>query len=145
MQDWTVNAYHDLQSVQPLWEDLYHATPAVSPFMAWEYVTLWWRRFGRPYTPFILVAQSRSDPERRVIVPLMRRGMDLKWFTAPGPDSVNILRRRDGDLPGGTTAIANYLGDLRWAKISLWYLPEQEGEHLMRALGHYPHRVNSGA
>src|SRR4051794_4748345 len=93
MQDWSVKAYRDLHSVQPLWENLYQATPAVSPFMAWEYVMLWWRHFGQPYTPFILVAQKQSDPEHRVIMPLMRRGADLKWLTAPGPDSVNILRR----------------------------------------------------
>src|SRR5258708_9283911 len=147
MQDWTVSTYRDLHSVQLIWEDLYHTTPAVSPFMAWEYVTLWWRHFGRPYSPFILVAQKRTDPGRRVIVPLMRHGADLKWLTAPGPDSVNILRRCDEDLPDGTKAIANYLAGMRWAKVSLWYLPEQEGEHLMRALGHYPNRIdkNSGS
>jgi CelD/BcsL family acetyltransferase involved in cellulose biosynthesis len=140
LREWTVTAHHDLASIRPIWDALYEATPDSGPFMSWDYAAQWWTHFGKSYTPMLLVAERHTEPCGRVLLPLMREGSELRWFSTPGPDRVALLRDHPEDIPEALQALAEYLGNRRWSKLSLSYLNKQDADQIVTSFGDFPHR-----
>lgn len=138
---WSVQVYKDLASVEAIWKSLYDATPNTEPFSTWEYATLWWKHFGEGQTPHIIVAQHPFDAERKVLMPLMRQGTQLRWLCTPGPDNVELLYTDAQDIPDALKAIASHLKRQGWAKLSLTYLPKDQAEMITEQFSQFPHRI----
>ncbi len=141
-QSWSIEVYQDLATVYAVWDSLYATTPNPGPFVTWEYVSTWWQHFGSAYTPYILVATHDSSPDKRVLLPLMRQGNQLRWIATPGPDSVCVLHNAADTLEDGLSAIAGHLRKQRWAKLSLTYLRDSEAAVFKRAFKGIQYRAD---
>jgi CelD/BcsL family acetyltransferase involved in cellulose biosynthesis len=137
-QDWTVQVYSDLDSVRGIWESLYEATPNAGPFMTWDYAAIWWRHFGRRYKLHILVATQQGG--HRVLLPLMRKGLQWKWIATPGSDYVALLYDSPDSLKDGLAACAKYLRKRLWTKLSLSYLRAADAEQVIQGFNGLPYR-----
>jgi CelD/BcsL family acetyltransferase involved in cellulose biosynthesis len=140
VQDWAVRVYTDLDHVRATWDSLYQATPTnAGPFMTWEYVALWWRHFSQGNKLHIVVATQHCG--HRVLLPLMRSGIQLEWIATPGSDYVALLYDSMPDLSGGLRAIGVHLRKQWWTKFSVTYVRPDEADHLIRAMEGLPHRI----
>jgi CelD/BcsL family acetyltransferase involved in cellulose biosynthesis len=137
---WAVQVYTDLDNVHGLWDSIYTQTPNAGPFMTWDYVAIWWRHFGAAYQLHILVATEQSGSGRRVLLPLMRKGLQLKWIATPGSDYVALLYDSPDALDDGLRAFAQHLRKSLWTKLSLYYLRPADAEKLISALDGFTYR-----
>ncbi len=135
-----VQVYTDLDRVHKIWDALYEATPNAGPFMTWDYAAIWWRHFGRRNRLHILVATQQSVPGHRALLPLMRKGSDLRWLATPGSDYVALLYDAPEALTDALKAVAEHLRRGLWAKLSLSYLRPDDAERLIGALDGLPYR-----
>lgn len=59
-------------SLRPEWENLITADPEATPFQSADWVSLWWKHFGRGKAPYVLTAREGNDLVG--VFPLFRQG-----------------------------------------------------------------------
>jgi len=73
--------FEDILKNKESWNELVHRMRLPSVFCTWEWMSLWWKHYGKPYRPLVLLI-SKQD-ELKGILPLASRTMIIEDAVLP--------------------------------------------------------------
>jgi CelD/BcsL family acetyltransferase involved in cellulose biosynthesis len=118
-----------LEALREEWSALFAASGEPSPFLSWEWLSCWWRRFGSAQPLWILEARDRSGSLAGLLALSGRRGLPgaRRWQLLGnglcGADGLDLLARPvDAPLVRGALAAALLDGG-GWDALDLEDLP----------------------
>lgn len=119
-----------LVALREEWSALFDAAPGASPFLAFEWLQPWWRRFGARRPVWILEARDRSGALAGLLLLSARPGLagvrrwQLLGNGVTGADGLDVLARA-ADAPAVRAAFARALASAAtgWDTLDLEDLP----------------------
>jgi CelD/BcsL family acetyltransferase involved in cellulose biosynthesis len=128
-----LHATHDpdrLRALEDEWRALFDAAGAPTPFLSWEWLFTWWRRFGSRRPAWLLEARDRAGRLAGVLALSGRPGVPgaRRWQLLgngiTGADGLDVLARV-ADAPTVRSLFARALADASggWEALDLEDLP----------------------
>jgi CelD/BcsL family acetyltransferase involved in cellulose biosynthesis len=122
-----------IEALREEWRGLFEAAGEPNPFLSWEWLSTWWRRFGGRSggrAPWLLEARDAGGALAGVLALAPRRGLagcrvfQLLGNGVTGADGLDVLARR-ADAPAARIAIARALAASagEWDVLELEDLP----------------------
>lgn len=139
----------ELDQIRPEWQSLERKRPARNPFLTWEFMSLWWRHYGRPPAHHLQVLAGYEQDHLMGIAPFYLQkkgynGTDTDCLCIIGdniiaPDFLDCITAPDYSAPFMRAAARHIRSECQATRIELNGVSEktvgdQSWQHFLRRL-----------